>query len=145
MYVYKRTTLLKYIVAPLKKCMVHGCVQGIVISDWKGLDRLSEPRGTNYGRSIELAINAGIDMVMVPYEYQVFMENLSSLVESGEIAMRRIDDAVERILRVKFVAGLFEFPYADTSLLLQVGCKVIKLELTFCSQFNHLNFTINQQ
>ncbi|KAF3439544.1 hypothetical protein FNV43_RR17822 [Rhamnella rubrinervis] len=97
--------------------------KGIVISDWKGLDRLSEPRGTNYRKSIEVAINAGIDMVMVPYEYQEFMENLLSLVESGEIAMSRIDDAVERILRVKFVAGLFEFPYTDTSLLLQVGCE----------------------
>lgn len=96
-----------------------------MISDWKGLDRLSDPRGINYRKSIEMAINAGIDMVMVPYEYEVFMENLLSLVESGEIAISRIDDAVERVLRVKFVAGLFEFPFTDTSLLLDVGCKVI--------------------
>jgi beta-glucosidase len=45
-------------------------------------------------------------------------------VESGEIPMARVNDAVERILRVKFVAGLFEHPLADRSLLGTVGCKV---------------------
>lgn len=97
--------------------------KGFVISDWEGLDRLIRPRGSNYGRCISLAINAGIDMVMVPFYYEQFMEELKYLVESGKVPMARIDDAVERILRVKFVAGLFEHPFSDRSLLDTVGCK----------------------
>jgi beta-glucosidase len=52
------------------------------------------------------------------------MEELTSLVQSGEVPIARIDDAVERILRVKFIAELFEFPLTDRSLLDTVGCKV---------------------
>lgn len=60
---------------------------------------------------------------MVPFTYEEFMKELTSLVESGEIPMTRIDDAVERILRVKFISGLFEHPFADRSLLQAVGCE----------------------
>ncbi|KAG9157164.1 hypothetical protein Leryth_004842 [Lithospermum erythrorhizon] len=98
--------------------------KGFIISDSEGLDRLSKPHGSNYRQSVLTAINAGIDMVMVPFRYQLFLEDLSYLVESGQIAMSRIDDAVERILRVKFVAGLFEYPLADKSLIHTVGCKL---------------------
>lgn len=98
--------------------------KGFVISDWEGLDRLSKPRGSNYRDCIRAAINAGIDMVMVPLRYEMFLEDLLSLVESGDISKARIDDAVERILRVKFVAGLFEHPLTDRSLLDKVGCKM---------------------
>ncbi|KAF5470465.1 hypothetical protein F2P56_010979 [Juglans regia] len=98
--------------------------KGFVISDWEALDRLSEPRGTNYRYCISTAVNAGIDMVMVPLRHELFVTDMISLVESGEIPMARIDDAVERILRVKFVAGLFEFPFTDRSLLDSVGCKL---------------------
>ncbi|MFQ6660328.1 hypothetical protein Gotur_028906 [Gossypium turneri] len=98
-------------------------VQGFVISDWEALDRLTEPRGSNYRYCISTAVNAGIDMVMVPLRYKQFMDDLTFLVESGEVLMSRIDDAVERILRVKFVAGLFEYPFSDRSLLDIVGCK----------------------
>ncbi|OMO90513.1 hypothetical protein COLO4_19104 [Corchorus olitorius] len=98
--------------------------KGIVISDWRALDRLSEPRGSNYRHCVYTAINAGIDMVMVPYRYKQFIEDLTFLVESGEIQMSRIDDAVERILRVKFIAGLFECPFSNRSLLDMVGCKL---------------------
>lgn len=62
--------------------------------------------------------------VMVPFRYEKFLEDLVHLVESGEIQMARINDAVERILRVKFIAGLFEYPLSDRSLLDFVGCKV---------------------
>lgn len=62
--------------------------------------------------------------VMVPFKYQQFIEDLTDLVESGEVPMARINDAVERILKVKFVAGLFEYPLTDRSLLPTVGCKV---------------------
>ncbi|MBA0844432.1 hypothetical protein Goarm_001530 [Gossypium armourianum] len=102
--------------------MAYRCT-GFVISDWEALDRLTEPRGSNYRYCISTAVNAGIDMVMVPLRYKQFMDDLTFLVESGEVLMSRIDDAVERILRVKFVAGLFEYPFSDRSLLDIVGCK----------------------
>uniref|UniRef100_A0A5B6YW04 Putative lysosomal beta glucosidase-like n=1 Tax=Davidia involucrata TaxID=16924 RepID=A0A5B6YW04_DAVIN len=98
--------------------------KGFVISDSEALDRLSHPHGSNYRNCVLSAVNAGIDMVMVPYRYELFLEDLTYLVESGEIPMTRIDDAVERILRVKFVAGLFEYPLTDRSLLDTVGCKL---------------------
>lgn len=60
----------------------------------------------------------------MPLRHELFFEDLTSLVESGEVPMSRIDDAVERVLRVKFAAGLFEFPLSDRSLLDTVGCKV---------------------
>ncbi|XLR07975.1 hypothetical protein S83_035913 [Arachis hypogaea] len=61
--------------------------------------------------------------VMVGLQFEPFIEDLTSLVKSGEVPISRIDDAVERILRVKFAAGLFEFPFSDRSLLDMVGCK----------------------
>ncbi|ESQ45872.1 hypothetical protein EUTSA_v10010219mg [Eutrema salsugineum] len=97
--------------------------KGCLVSDWSGIDKMGEPRGSNYRECVEAAINAGIDMVMVPYKYEKFINDLTSLVQSGEIPMSRIDDAVERILRMKFTAGLFEHPFSDRSLLKFVGCK----------------------
>lgn len=70
-----------------------------------------------------------ISQVMVPFRYELFLEDLLYLVESGQITMARINDAVERILRVKFVSGLFEFPLADRSLLNIVGCKVNAIKM----------------
>ncbi|KAL1165664.1 hypothetical protein V6Z11_A06G143700 [Gossypium hirsutum] len=105
--------------------------KGFVISDWEALDRLTEPRGSNYRYCISTAVNAGIDMVMVPLRYKQFMDDLTFLVESGEVLMSRIDDAVERILRVKFVSGLFEYPFSDRSLLDIVGCKFNSKRLSF--------------
>ncbi|CAH8355230.1 unnamed protein product [Eruca vesicaria subsp. sativa] len=97
--------------------------KGFIVSDWEGLDRLSEPRGSNYRNCVKTAVNAGIDMVMVPFKYKMFIQDMTDLVESGDISMDRVNDAVERILRVKFVAGLFEHPLSDRSLLGTVGCK----------------------
>ncbi|KAJ6385105.1 hypothetical protein OIU77_028329 [Salix suchowensis] len=100
--------------------------KGFVISDWEALDRLSKPLGSNYRLCVSTAVNAGTDMVMVGQKHREFVKDLIFLAESGEIPMTRIDDAVERILRVKFVAGLFEHPFADRSLLDIVGSKVLK-------------------
>ncbi|XP_061358058.1 uncharacterized protein LOC133302315 isoform X2 [Gastrolobium bilobum] len=97
--------------------------KGFVISDWEGLDRLCHPHGSDYRHCISSAINAGIDMVMVAFRFEQFIEDLTFLIESGQVPISRIDDAVERILRVKFAAGLFEFPLSDRSLLDIVGCK----------------------
>ncbi|PHT28536.1 hypothetical protein CQW23_31858 [Capsicum baccatum] len=64
--------------------------------------------------------------VMVPFRYKLFFTELLSLVESGEILMTRIDNNVERILRVKFVTGLFEHSFTDRSLIDLAGCKAHK-------------------
>jgi beta-glucosidase len=61
------------------------------------------------------SINAGMDMVMVPDRYQTFFEALKELAEEGDIPMERIDDAVRRILRVKFAAGLFDEDWSPTA------------------------------
>lgn len=71
--------------------------------------------------------------IMIPFRYDQFIKDLIYLVESGEIPLTRINDAVERILRVKFIAGLFEHPFSDRSLLNYIGCKVnIKIENYIC-------------
>ncbi|XP_073037605.1 uncharacterized protein [Primulina eburnea] len=101
--------------------------KGFVISDSEGLDRLSSPHGSNYRQSILSAVSAGVDMVMVPYRFQLFLEDLMHLVNSGEIPIARINDAVERILRVKFVSGLFEHSMSDESLLDAVNCESHKV------------------
>ena len=54
---------------------------------------------------------------MIPHRFEKFLEDIVFLVETGEIPMSRIDDAVERILRVKFISGVFEHPFSDHSLL----------------------------
>ncbi|CAM8965548.1 unnamed protein product [Rhodiola kirilowii] len=97
--------------------------RGFVISDWQGLDRITSPPHANYTYSVLAGVNAGIDMIMVPLNYTEFIDDLTILVKSNEvpIPMTRIDDAVRRILRVKFTMGLFENPMADYSLINQLG------------------------
>ncbi|KAJ4970923.1 hypothetical protein NE237_004022 [Protea cynaroides] len=97
--------------------------KGFVISDWQGIDKLTDPSHANYSYSIETSINAGIDMVMVPYNYTEFINGLTDLVNKKAVSMSRINDAVKRILRVKFAMGLFENPLADNSLVAKVGCQ----------------------
>jgi beta-glucosidase len=77
---------------------------GIVVSDWDGVD---EVQGCSKDKCAQ-AINAGIDMVMVPNDWKGFITNTLEQVHAEKIPMARIDDAVTRILRVKFRAGLFE-------------------------------------
>ena len=100
--------------------------KGFVISDWQGIDRITSPPHANYTYSVQTAIHAGLDMVMVPYNYTEFIDTLTSLVMKKVIPMTRIDDAVRRILRVKFTAGLFENPFSDLSLAHQIGSKAHK-------------------
>ncbi|WP_437328878.1 glycoside hydrolase family 3 protein [Sorangium sp. So ce381] len=75
---------------------------GFVVGDWNGHGQLP---GCNNTRCAA-AINAGVDMIMVPNDWMAFIENTIAQAESGEIPMARIDDAVTRILRVKMRAGL---------------------------------------
>ncbi|CAO2185204.1 unnamed protein product [Urochloa humidicola] len=95
--------------------------RGFVISDWRGLDKMTFPEHDDYITSVKLGILAGIDMVMIPYTYTEFITDLTALVNNGTIPMSRIDDAVRRILRVKFTMGLFENPYGDPTLAGELG------------------------
>ena len=79
---------------------------GFVVSDWGAIDQISN----DYDEAVVAAINAGIDMNMVPYDYRRFISTLTRAVESGDVPESRIDDAVRRILTVKFDLGLFERP-----------------------------------
>ncbi|XP_019186687.1 PREDICTED: uncharacterized protein LOC109181392 [Ipomoea nil] len=97
--------------------------RGFVISDYMGIDKLTPTMHGNYTYSILHSINAGIDMVMVPNNYTEFIDGLTFLVKNNFVAMSRIDDAVKRILRVKFVMGLFENPLADYSMVNYLGSK----------------------
>jgi beta-glucosidase len=90
---------------------------GFVVSDWAGIDQLPG----DYTSDVETAINAGVDMVMVPERYPEFVATLKSLVQSGRVPLSRVDDAVRRILQRKAALGLWEAPNADRSLLPQVG------------------------
>ena len=91
--------------------------RGFVVSDWAAIDQLPG----DYTQDVEMAINAGIDMVMVPERYELFISTLKSLVTQGKVTMNRINDAVRRILTKKFEAGLFEHPYTNRSLTDSVG------------------------
>jgi beta-glucosidase len=90
---------------------------GFVVSDFRGFEKLP---GT-YNDRIAAAVNAGIDMFMGPSNYQLFIAVLKTLVENGQVPVARVDDAVSRILRVKYEMGLFDRPYADHSLLKTIG------------------------
>ena len=94
--------------------------EGFLISDYNALDQLPGDRAAQ----VERAINAGMDMVMVPQHYREFIAALKGAVGSGRVPMRRIDDAVTRILRVKAAMGLLEpgfSPKADPALLESFG------------------------
>lgn len=89
---------------------------GVIVTDWADINNLYQ-RDKICGsakEAIKLAINAGIDMAMTPYEWS-FCIDLKNLVEEGEVSMERIDDAVRRILRMKFRLNLFERPYWSPS------------------------------
>jgi beta-glucosidase len=85
--------------------------EGFIVSDWQGMDQIYPD---DYYSSIVTSVNAGIDMNMVPYEYVKFIETMKQAVSNGDIPESRVDEAVRRILRVKFALGLFERPMPDS-------------------------------
>ncbi|MEO5927481.1 MAG: glycoside hydrolase family 3 N-terminal domain-containing protein [Patescibacteria group bacterium] len=91
--------------------------RGMVVSDWYGVYMI--PGGEYH--AVVTAINAGVDMVMLPFDYKSFVGYVGRALKSGDISSARLDDAVRRILRAKFAAGLFEQPTADGSSLASVG------------------------
>ncbi len=85
---------------------------GMIVTDWADINNLCvrDHIAETKKEAIKIAINAGIDMSMVPYELS-FCDDLKALVQEGEVPMSRIDDAVARILRLKYRLGLFDNPY----------------------------------
>ena len=80
--------------------------QGFVVSDWDGIDTLAE----DYGEAVAIGLNAGLDMFMITDKWKNFIQHVKMHVQQGRIPMERLDDAVRRILRVKFKFGMFEKP-----------------------------------
>ena len=79
---------------------------GLVVSDWNAIEQVT---GCERDRCVQ-AVNAGVDLFMVPENWKTFIEKLVADVRAGKVPMARIDDAVSRILRVKIHAGLFDRP-----------------------------------
>jgi beta-glucosidase len=91
---------------------------GFVVSDWAGCDQINP---SDYDDAIAKCINAGVDMVMTPYDGAKFQRALAKGMASGVISAQRIDDAVRRILTVKFEMDVFANPYPDPAAASLVG------------------------
>lgn len=85
--------------------------QGVIVTDWKDIENIHERDlvASTQKEAVKLAINAGIDMSMIPYNFD-FCDYLVELVNEGEVPMSRIDDAVRRVLNMKWKLNLFEKP-----------------------------------
>ena len=92
--------------------------EGFVVSDWMAVDQLDP----DYPTAVELALNAGIDMVMVPFEFERFISTVLELVASGRVTEDRVDDAVTRILHAKAQLGLLDEPVDHGVPLDVIGC-----------------------
>ncbi|HMU42495.1 MAG TPA: glycoside hydrolase family 3 N-terminal domain-containing protein [Ignavibacteriaceae bacterium] len=92
--------------------------KGFTVSDWEDIIRLytRDKVAVSPKDAVRMAVMAGVDMSMVPYDFS-FYNYLLELVNEGSVPMTRIDEAVSRILTVKFELGLFENPYPDQSLI----------------------------
>ncbi|MFI7124907.1 glycoside hydrolase family 3 N-terminal domain-containing protein [Nonomuraea sp. NPDC050153] len=93
---------------------------GFVVSDWNGIDQIDGATGTS-ALDVRTAVNAGVDMVMVPTAWRQFIDLLRAEVQAGRVTTARIDDAVRRVLTKKFELGLFEKPLTDRSYTSTVG------------------------
>ena len=97
---------------------------GILVSDWAAIDQIDT---NDYKNCVDLSINAGLDMFMIPNSpgkpnnYAEFINDLKALVDEGKVSQSRIDDAVRRILRVKYQMGLFQSTATDPALTAAVG------------------------
>jgi beta-glucosidase len=91
--------------------------QGFVVSDWNGVNEISD----NTYLAIVTAINAGVDMVMLPFDYKTFTMHMERALDSGAISNERLDDAVRRILRAKFSTELFDTKPIAYEELLTIG------------------------
>ncbi|MCU7693385.1 glycoside hydrolase family 3 N-terminal domain-containing protein [Haoranjiania flava] len=100
------------------KAVVTGLLQqklgfsGLIVSDWNDIENLMrrDHVAANMKEAIALAVNAGIDMSMIPYQYEEFCDNLVALVKEGKVKQERIDDAVRKIVKLKYELNLFQQP-----------------------------------
>ena len=88
---------------------------GVIVSDWEDILKLVTIHqvAKDFKEAVAMSINAGVDMYMVPHDADTFTSTLTELVKAGTVPQARIDDAVGRILALKFELGLFETPYTD--------------------------------
>ena len=102
---------------------------GMIVTDWADINNLCtrDHIAATKKEAVKIAINAGIDMSMVPYEVS-FCDYLKELVQEGEVPMSRIDDAVARVLRLKYRLGLFDHPYWDIKKYDKFGSKEFAAE-----------------
>ncbi|ARS36195.1 glycoside hydrolase family 3 N-terminal domain-containing protein [Pontibacter actiniarum] len=86
--------------------------KGLVVTDWGDIEYLHtrDRVASTHKEAIMMAVNAGVDMSMIPYQYEPFCNGLVELVKEGKVKEERINDAVRRILRVKYALNLFERP-----------------------------------
>ncbi len=89
--------------------------EGVILTDWEDIRKLHDRDkvAATQKEAVKMAINAGIDMSMVPYEYEQFINDLKDLVNEGEVSIERIDDAVKRILKLKLELDLFNNPVTN--------------------------------
>jgi len=90
--------------------------KGLVVTDWGDIENLyrRDRVAGSVKEAVKMAVNAGIDMSMIAYQYEEFCDALVELVKSGEVKQSRVDDAVRKILRLKLELGLFEKPVSDS-------------------------------
>ena len=96
--------------------------QGMIVTDWEDIIRLHDRHNvaSTPREAVVMAINAGIDMSMVPSDFS-FYDLLIEAVKKKEVPMSRIDDAVKRILALKFKLGLFDNPYPESAAISNFG------------------------
>ncbi len=96
--------------------------EGLVVTDWEDIIALWKQHhvARNNKEAVMMAVNAGIDMSMVPYDLS-FYHDLIALVKEGKVSEERINDAVRRILRIKYRLGLFEDPFPEPEALANFG------------------------
>jgi beta-glucosidase len=100
----------KHILTDILKNELH--FTGFVVTDWQDIENIyrRDKVAKTMKEAVMLAINAGIDMSMIPYNYKEFCADLIALVKEGKVPMSRIDDALRRVLRVKYELDLFNTP-----------------------------------
>lgn len=99
--------------------------KGLIVTDWGDIENLHtrDRVAKDHKEAIMLAINAGIDMSMIAYDYERFCDNLIALVKEGKVKETRINDAVSHILTLKYKLGLFEKAVYDLKQYPKFGSK----------------------
>jgi beta-glucosidase len=102
----------KYMLTDVLRGELH--FDGIAVTDWRDIEYLHDRHhiAATQKDAVMIAVNAGVDMSMVPYEYS-FYNYLIELVHENKVSMARINEAVHRILKVKYQLGLFERPVGN--------------------------------